>query len=143
MRRRFSQLLLSSACALGLLAGGISCPSVAHAADGDKPAKGAKGGAKASALEKAINLEEAGEYELALARFRKINASSPTPEVKFHIALCLEELGRWVKALAMYQTLADNSGDDAGLKSKAEKRAQSLDDRMPMLTVKRGQAPRG
>src|SRR5260221_658363 len=64
---------------------------------------------KARALfQRAIELEQAGNYTQALEQFRDVGQVRMTPQVRFHIATCEEKLGRLVTALGGYElALAD------------------------------------
>ena len=66
-------------------------------------------------FQRAIELEQAGNYTTALETFRDVGQVRMTPQVRFHIATCEEKLGRLVTALGGYQLAfadADTVGDD-------------------------------
>src|SRR3978361_2048802 len=65
-------------------------------------------------FQRAIELEQAGNYTTALETFRSVGEVRMTPQVRFHIATCEEKLGRLVTALGGYQLAfadADSVGD--------------------------------
>src|SRR5688500_5797293 len=50
-----------------------------------------------------ISLEQAGDWERALKKFRDAAAFKSTAQVRFHIARCLEKLGSWTEAIGAYE----------------------------------------
>lgn len=95
---------------------------------------------KARALfQRAIELEQAGNYSTALEQFRDVGQVRMTPQVRFHIASCEEKLGRLVTALGGYQ-LAYADADSVGEEFKAEVDAAvtRLQASIPKLLIQRG-----
>jgi hypothetical protein len=95
---------------------------------------------KARALfQRAIELEQAGNYTAALEQFREVGQVRMTPQVRFHIATCEEKLGRLVTALGGYQLAfadADSVGDD--FKGEVERAVTRLEASIPKLVIARG-----
>jgi hypothetical protein len=86
-----------------------------------------------------IELEKAGQWEEALAKFEKVAAVKMTPQVRFHIALCHEHLGRLVDAVNGFE-LAEQEARAAGQRARdvlenAPKRAAALRDRVAHVVL--------
>jgi len=90
-------------------------------------------------FQRAIELEQAGNYSTALEQFRDVGQVRMTPQVRFHIATCEEKLGRLVTALGGYQ-LAFADADSVGEDFKAEVAAAvgRLETIIPKLVIVRG-----
>lgn len=89
-------------------------------------------------FQRAIELEQAGNYPTALETFRGVGQVRMTPQVRFHIALCEEKLGRLVTALGGYQLAfadADSVGED--FKSEVERAVTRLEASIPKLVILR------
>jgi hypothetical protein len=90
-------------------------------------------------FQRAIELEQAGNYTTALETFRDVGQVRMTPQVRFHIATCEEKLGRLVTALGGYQLAfadADSVGED--FKSEVERAVTRLEASIPKLVINRG-----
>jgi hypothetical protein len=89
-------------------------------------------------FQRAIELEQAGNYSTALEQFRDVGQVRMTPQVRFHIASCEEKLGRLVTALGGYQ-LAFADADSVGEDFKAEVAAavSRLEAGIPKLVIQR------
>lgn len=90
-------------------------------------------------FQRAIELEQAGNYTAALQTFRDVGQVRMTPQVRFHIATCEEKLGRLVTALGGYQLAfadADNVGDD--FKAEVDRAVTRLQASIPKLVINRG-----
>ncbi len=90
-------------------------------------------------FDEGIALEEKGQWQEALDRFRKVAAVKTTPAVRFHLGLCLENLGRIVDALVEFQRAhADASLDPASqhVAAGAAKHVADLKARVPRLVVR-------
>jgi hypothetical protein len=90
-------------------------------------------------FQRAIELEQAGNYTTALETFRSVGEVRMTPQVRFHIATCEEKLGRLVTALGGYQLAfadADSVGED--FKAEVEGAVTRLQGSIPKLSIKRG-----
>ncbi len=90
-------------------------------------------------FQRAIELEQAGNYTTALETFRDVGQVRMTPQVRFHIASCEERLGRLVTALGGYQLAvadADSVGDD--FKAEVDAAVKRLEASIPKLLISRG-----
>lgn len=98
-------------------------------------------------FQQAITLEEGGQFAEALKKFREVLKLKRTPQVLYHIGLCLEKTGLWPDALDHYKQAAQlaNQSNDAKLnevKAIITEATASLDKRLPTLTIKRGKGAR-
>ncbi|MEO7037394.1 MAG: PEGA domain-containing protein [Polyangiaceae bacterium] len=90
-------------------------------------------------FQRAIELEQAGNYTSALEIFRNVGEVRMTPQVRFHIATCEEKLGRLVTALGGYQLAladADSVGED--FKGEVDRAVTRLQGSIPKLVINRG-----
>jgi hypothetical protein len=91
-------------------------------------------------FQRAIELEQAGNYSTALEQFRDVGQVRMTPQVRFHIASCEEKLGRLVTALGGYQlAYADADGVGEDFKAEVEAAVTRLQASIPKLVIQRGQ----
>ncbi len=89
---------------------------------------------------RAIELEQAGNWAGALRLFRDVSQIKMTPQVRFHIALCEENLGKLVAALGGYElALADADSVGGTFKEEVEENIDQLRYRIPKLTIERGE----
>jgi hypothetical protein len=88
----------------------------------------------------ALALQTAGDWAGALALLKEVAAVKSTPQVRFNMALCEEKLGKLVAALGDYElAAADARAEKADqVAEEVEGRLESLRQRIPKLTVKRG-----
>lgn len=88
----------------------------------------------------ALALQTAGDWAGALALLKEVAAIKSTPQVRFNMALCEEKLGRLVAALGDYElAAADARAEKADqVAEEVEGRLESLRQRIPKITVKRG-----
>jgi hypothetical protein len=109
------------------------CPRSAYAQD-------KKELSKARALfQRAIELEQAGNYTQALEQFRDVGQVRMTPQVRFHIASCEEKLGRLVTALGGYElALADAETVGEDFKNEVDTAVTRLRASIPKLVIQRG-----
>jgi tetratricopeptide (TPR) repeat protein len=88
----------------------------------------------------ATELEQAGNYAGALQAFREVAQVRMTPQVRYHIALCEEKLGKLVAALGGYElALAEAESLGPEFQKDVEDRASSLRARIPKLVIERGE----
>lgn len=93
-----------------------------------------------AAFQQAIELEQAGNWAAAVQRFREVGQVRMTPQVRFHIALCEEKLGRLVAALGGYElALADADAVGPDFRSEVQSNVNRLRERIPKLVLKRGE----
>lgn len=85
------------------------------------------------------DLEKQKSYEGALEKFKKVAGVKMTPQVRFHIALCEENLGHLVAAINGFALAADEAkragSTAAEVAENAPKRAQALRGRVPTLRL--------
>jgi hypothetical protein len=92
------------------------------------------------AFQQAIELEQAGNHSAAVRLFREVGQVRMTPQVRFHIALCEDKLGKLVAALGGYELAlaeADSVGPDFRL--EVEENVNRLRARIPKLVIQRGE----
>jgi hypothetical protein len=108
-----------------------------HAALGQDAAELKKARAQ---FQQATELERAGNWTAALQAFREVGQVRMTPQVRFHIAVCEENLGRLVAALGGYElALADADKVGPDFKSEVEENVTKLRARIPKLVIERGE----
>jgi hypothetical protein len=126
--RALSHALL--ACSLMLAAG-------AHAADPaqDKAVQGAR-----QKFRQAIALQTGGNWAGALALFRDVAGVKSTPQVRFNIAICEENLGQLVQALGDYQLAAAEAREEGSLEvaGEVDGRLATLQARIPKVVIQHG-----
>ncbi len=129
--RRFAPLLLAFATTTAV----TSLPRMARA---DVPSAADLRKAR-SQFQRGIELEQASNWSEALQQFREVGAVRMTPQVRFHIAYCEEQLGRLVTALGGYE-LAFGEADQVGpdFKREVDTAVQGLRARIPKLMIDRG-----
>jgi hypothetical protein len=115
-----------------LVAGSLTCPS--------KAAPTAEELSQARArFQQGTELEQAGNWAAALQAFREVGQVKMTPQVRYHIALCEENLGKLVAALGGYElAAADADAVGPGFREEVESSIQRLQARIPHLTIERG-----
>lgn len=90
-------------------------------------------------FQQATELEQAGNWTAALQAFREVGQVRMTPQVRFHIAVCEEKLGRLVAALGGYElALADADKVNPDFKGEVEANIGRLRARIPKLVIERG-----
>jgi len=90
-------------------------------------------------FQQATELEQAGNWTAALHAFREVGQVRMTPQVRFHIAVCEENLGRLVAALGGYElALADAEKVGNEFKGEVEENVTKLRARIPKLVIDRG-----
>ncbi|KYF77809.1 hypothetical protein BE11_40000 [Sorangium cellulosum] len=90
-------------------------------------------------FQQATELEQAGNWAAALQQFREVGQVRMTPQVRFHIAVCEENLGRLVAALGGYElALAEADAVGADFRAEVEQAIGRLRARIPKLVIVRG-----
>jgi hypothetical protein len=118
---------------VALSLGGVA-PS-AMAADGQAPGEAALQAAREQ-FGQARALEDEGRWAEALAVFQRVGTVKMTPQVRFHIALCMEKVGALADALALFQTAAGEALSSApDVVTEANQHIRDLEQRTPTLTV--------
>ena len=142
MPRRFGSSFVCRQLIAGCLRGSLwGLPALAFALTArPAAAQDKKELSKARAqFQRAIELEQAGNYSTALEQFRDVGQVRMTPQVRFHIASCEEKLGRLVTALGGYQLAyadADSVGED--FKAEVDAAVTRLEASIPKLVIVRG-----
>lgn len=91
-------------------------------------------------FQQATELERAGNWTAALQAFREVGQVRMTPQVRFHIAVCEENLGRLVAALGGYElALSDAAQVGPDFKAEVEENVSKLRARIPKLVIDRGE----
>ena len=78
---------------------------------------------------------EKRDYLTACAKFRESNRLDPAVGTLFNIADCEDKLGRLATAWTLFQEVAQRLPNDDDRRAIATKRAQSLEARVPRLSV--------
>lgn len=89
-------------------------------------------------FDQGIAFETKGQWAQALDRFRKVAAVKTTPQVRFHIALCLENTGKLVDALVEFQRAQIDAEKDpaaAVVITNSSKHVAELKERIPRVVV--------
>lgn len=89
-----------------------------------------------------LTQEAAGDWAGALQTFEDVARIKATPQVRFHVARCKEQLGRFNEALGGYR-MAEYEAEQAGPKERAlvdevKKARESLEAKIPRVTIVRG-----
>src|SRR3954465_5441177 len=61
-------------------------------------------------FQQAIELERAGDFAQALRLLREVGQLKMTPQVRYHIAVCLDNLGQLVAAVGSYELALADAG---------------------------------
>ena len=91
-------------------------------------------------FQQGLALETAGDWAGALDLFQQVAQVKLTPQVRFHVGLCEEHLGRLSAALGDYE-LAAHEADEAKVaevSAQVASRRDELRARIPQLTIARG-----
>src|SRR5690606_9059728 len=94
-----------------------------------------------AAFQRGIELEQAKNWTGALKMFRQVGQVRMTPQVRYHIALSEEKLGKLVAALGGYELAladADSVGDGVSFKQEVEASINDLRGRIPKVIIQRG-----
>ena len=126
----FGSVVLALAFASGQLSWAV--PAVAQTAEElDKARLGFREG---------LSLEAAGNWAGALAKFQAVGRVKLTPQVRFHIGRCHEQLGHLNEALGEYR-LAEHEAQQQNLSElpAITQARQGLEGRVPKLLIRRGE----
>ncbi len=87
-------------------------------------------------FQQGLSLEAAGDFKAALERFEAVGRVKLTPQVRFHIARCKEELGRLTEALGDYR-MAEYEATEAKVKETDEIAAarEALEAKIPRIVL--------
>jgi tetratricopeptide (TPR) repeat protein len=85
-----------------------------------------------------LALEAAGNWSAALAKFQEVAAVKITPQVRFHIALCQDRLGKWTEALGGYRIAVSEARAARAnqVVQEAERALQKLESRIPKFVIR-------
>lgn len=95
-----------------------------------------------AAFQRGIELEQAKNWGEALKMFRQVGQVKMTPQVRYHIALCEENLGKLVAALGGYELAladAESVGDGVSFRQEVEASIEELRARIPKVIIRRGE----
>lgn len=130
---RFARLVAGAllGCALG---GTIATRATAADAPPDKSVLDAR-----QKFRQAISLQTGGNWAAALALFRDVAGVKNTPQVRFNIAICEENLGQLVLALGDYELAASQAREEgsADVAAEVEGRLATLQGRIPKVVLQR------
>jgi hypothetical protein len=85
----------------------------------------------------ARKLEDAGRWAEALALFQRVAEVRMTPQVRFHVALCMENVGLWTQALDGYAQAADEAGTAApDVVKEANEHLRKLGPTLPTVSLR-------
>jgi tetratricopeptide (TPR) repeat protein len=89
----------------------------------------------------ALALQTGGNWAGALALLKEVAAIKSTPQVRFNMALCEENLGRLVAALGDYELAAADARAENAEKvaEEVDGRLEALRQRIPRIVVQRGE----
>jgi hypothetical protein len=108
---------------------------------------GAERGARAAPTEAEITqarerfsaarkLEDAGRWAEALGLLQRVAEVKMTPQVRFHVALCLENVGLWTQALDGYAQAAGEAGASAAdVLKEANEHLHKLEQVIPTVSL--------
>jgi hypothetical protein len=84
----------------------------------------------------ARKLEEAGQFPAALALFQQVAKVKMTPQVRFHIALCLMHTDKPVDALTNFRTAIQEAGSSSpNVVNEAKQHIATLEKQVAIVTV--------
>ncbi len=92
----------------------------------------------------ALELEVAEDWSGALKLYREVGLVKMTPQVRYHIATCEEQLGHLVAALGGYNlALRQSEGMHPDFIHEVEGSIEDLKARIPKLVIERGEGAEG
>jgi tetratricopeptide (TPR) repeat protein len=81
-------------------------------------------------------LEDGGRWAEALTLFQRVAEVKMTPQVRFHIGLCLENVGLWTQALDVYTQAVSEAGEGAPeVVTEANEHLGKLQASIPTISV--------
>lgn len=114
-----------------MLAVSVAHPALASASASGEPTEAALAEARERFAE-VRRLEDAGEWNEALALLQRVAAVKMTPQVRFHIALCMEHIGLFTQAMDQYGLALDDA--QAAPAPEVTEEARAHLDRLNRLT---------
>jgi hypothetical protein len=114
----------------------VFATSVVAAESGHAPAEGSIEKARAS-FQQGVDLFHEGNFEAALAEFRKAYATAPSYRILYNIAQAYYEIHDYVNALKTYQQYLTDGGADvpAARRAQVEDASQKLQGRIAYLDI--------
>ncbi len=85
-----------------------------------------------------LTQEAAGDWGGALSSFEDVARVKMTPQVRFHVARCKENLGRWNEALGGYRLAEYEAEGDPEIAEEITKARTELEQKIPKLVIERG-----
>jgi hypothetical protein len=114
----------------------LLAPRAAAQTDGDEAARLTEARGK---FQQAVELEQANDWGGALRLFREVGQVRMTPQVRFHIGVCEENLGRLAVALGSYElALRDAEAVGGDFRDEVTQKVESLRARIPKIVLVRG-----
>ncbi len=83
----------------------------------------------------ARKLEDAGRWAEALSLLQRVAEVKMTPQVRFHVALCLENVGLWTQALDGYAQAAGEAGGATDVLKEANEHLHKLEQAIPTVSL--------
>src|SRR5262245_26914640 len=116
---------------LCLVAVGVAVVAVTARADAADPKKEAK-----KLIGEGDKAFKNGDYETALAKYQKAYEVFPSPKIFFPMAQAEEKLGRDLEALAHYEQLLNDAGDELSeaVKQEAQAHIKDIEGRIVVVT---------
>jgi tetratricopeptide (TPR) repeat protein len=122
-----------------LACSGVARPSLAQAQTQEEQDESAALIKARALFQRGLELEQAGNYSAAVQAFREVGQVRMTPQVRYHIALCEERLGRLVAALGGYElALSEADSVNPDFKSEVESNVTRLRESIPRIVIQRG-----
>ena len=85
----------------------------------------------------ARRLEDAGRWGEALTLLQRVAEVKTTPQVRFHIALCMENIGLWTEALDGYaQAAGEAKGSAPDVVTEANEHIRKLEGSMKRRSLR-------
>jgi hypothetical protein len=123
----------------GRVIGALACLGLTLASAPCRAQSGAELSAARQTFVEGKDFEKRGAWDEALLRFKAVARVKMTPQVRFHIALCEENLGRLVSAMRGFELAAEEARQAGAtaveVAEKAPERVAALKKRVGTVTV--------
>lgn len=133
-----SRAAVASALIAAVVPAAIAVPTPAYA----QPKSGAPSKKDLEAAKKAffegLDFEDKKDWKSALDRFEAVAKVRMTPQVRFHLALCKENLGMLIEALHDFELAESDARAEkvADVMKEAPEHAAAIKPKIPKLTIK-------